>query len=49
MRFIDNQITVAIDGQQVGQVTNSAISSGEVGFRSQNGASSFDNLEVITP
>ena len=50
MTFLGNQITVSINGTQVGQpVINNAISSGEVGFRSQNGASSFDNLEVITP
>jgi len=49
MTFLGNQITASINGEQVGQpVTNNAISSGEVGFRSQNGASSFDNLEVST-
>jgi hypothetical protein len=48
MTFLGNQITVSINGQQVEQITNNAISSGKVGFRSQNGASSFDNLEVVT-
>lgn len=49
MSFSADKIFIFINGQLLTSVTDSSFAAGKVGFRSQNGSASFDNLLVEQP